>query len=299
MTLEAAATDDVGVARVEYAVDGVVAAVATEEPFAAPWDSGSVAPGPHVLSASAFDASGNRGDSAPVPITVAGEVGSCNAAGWTCLPGGGPARTDCLAEWLVRSEAVVSAPREKGRVSCIDGSSCDADGVADGACSLVVGLCFSVEDPRLVTRTGAPACSVDDLDGFELLAPGLRRVAKDPVDRSNAQSVLSAVSSLATGQMQGRCAMGAKGRACAQDSACDSSTGVSDGLCSLETTSLAGIGGVETCTAAQTVRVPLRQSGNRWRKGLRLLKTSTAAVPEGSRRAKDSDALALECLPAS
>lgn len=299
VALSATASDDVGVARVEYTLDGVVIAVATEEPFDAEWNSEGTMPGAHTVAATAYDASGNRGLSAPVPITVAGDVAACDAPGWACVPGGGGSRSDCLAEWLVRGETVISSPRAKGRVSCSDGSSCDADGAADGVCTFPVGLCFTVDDDRLVTRSGARACSADDLDQFQLLSPGFKRIAEDPVDRANAQAVLSAVASLSTGQMEGRCAAGAKGHACTEDSTCDSSSGMRDGVCSLETTSLAGIGGVETCTAPQTLRVPLRGSGTRRRKGLKSIRSATIAVPEGSRRPKDTDALTLECLPAS
>lgn len=297
VSLEVSASDDVAVSRVEYTVDGVVVAGASEVPFAAAWDTATTVAGPHVLRAAAYDASGNHALSAPVTFTVGGNQVGCDSQGWSCLPGAGTARTDCFSEWLVRSDTVLSEPRQKGRVSCRDGSSCDADGVADGVCRFTLGLCFAVADPRLVDRQGAPACNVDDLTAFQLLSPGFRRAAIDSVDRSNAQSLLTTVAALASGQMEGRCAAGVKGRSCSVDSACDSSPGSGDGVCGLERTSLAGIGGVQTCTATQSIAVPLRGTGTRRRRGVRALKTSISALTETGRQPRDSDALTLECLP--
>jgi hypothetical protein len=43
-----------------------------------------------------------------------------------CLPGGGPAATDCFVAW-----SGIAATR----ATCVDGEACDADGQADGACT--------------------------------------------------------------------------------------------------------------------------------------------------------------------
>src|SRR6185295_5231414 len=85
---------------------------------------------------------------------------------------------------------------------------------------------------------------------------------------------------------------------CGHDLACDSGIGVHDGVCSLESTSLAGVGGVETCTSTQAVRVPLRHSGAKLRKATRTVKTLTTALKVKSRAPRDGDTLKLECLPA-
>jgi hypothetical protein len=49
------------VARVEFVVDGTVIASATTEPWAATWDTSTVAPGPHELEVRAFTKDGRRG----------------------------------------------------------------------------------------------------------------------------------------------------------------------------------------------------------------------------------------------
>jgi len=66
----ATATDDVGVARVEFRVDGVPFGLDESAPFAARWDPAGLAPRTYVLTAVAFDYAGNSASSSPVPVTV-------------------------------------------------------------------------------------------------------------------------------------------------------------------------------------------------------------------------------------
>ncbi|MFL5927090.1 MAG: N-acetylmuramoyl-L-alanine amidase [Gaiellaceae bacterium] len=55
------------VARVEFAVDGVIVSTGTTEPWRAAWDSGTVAPGPHALEVRAYTKDGRK---AVRPLTV-------------------------------------------------------------------------------------------------------------------------------------------------------------------------------------------------------------------------------------
>lgn len=64
------ANDNVGVASVELQVDGQPAATDSTAPYVIPWDSMSVANGPHELTAVARDAVGNAGSSLPVSVVV-------------------------------------------------------------------------------------------------------------------------------------------------------------------------------------------------------------------------------------
>ena len=66
----ATATDNVGVTRVDYYVDGVLKGSATASPYTYAWDSTTVANGTHALVAKAADAAGNLGTSASVAFTV-------------------------------------------------------------------------------------------------------------------------------------------------------------------------------------------------------------------------------------
>jgi hypothetical protein len=64
------ATDNVGVARVRFFVDGAQIAVDTEAPYKIRWDVATVVPGPHQLTVQAADAAGNTATSAAVNVTV-------------------------------------------------------------------------------------------------------------------------------------------------------------------------------------------------------------------------------------
>lgn len=69
--VSASATDNVGVARVDLAVNGTVVASASEAPFTFSWDSSGVANGMASLVALAYDAAGNGGASGSVSVNVA------------------------------------------------------------------------------------------------------------------------------------------------------------------------------------------------------------------------------------
>ena len=70
VTLQASASDDAGVARVEFLVDGVLVASDTTAPYSVAWDSGSWTNGSHTLSARAYDSLSNVATSAAVPVTT-------------------------------------------------------------------------------------------------------------------------------------------------------------------------------------------------------------------------------------
>jgi thermitase len=72
--VDVAATDNVGVAKVELRVNGRVLATETVAPFGFSWDSTTVANGMHTLEARAFDAAGNVGSSGTVAVNVANAV---------------------------------------------------------------------------------------------------------------------------------------------------------------------------------------------------------------------------------
>ena len=70
VTLSATASDDVGVARVDFLVDGGVVGSDTTSPYSISWNSATVSNGAHTVSSRAYDAAGNSGASAGVPVTV-------------------------------------------------------------------------------------------------------------------------------------------------------------------------------------------------------------------------------------
>jgi hypothetical protein len=70
VAVDVAASDNVGVTKVELWVNGTLHATDTGSPFAFSWDSTKVANGGAYLQAIAYDAAGNKGTSSTVSLTV-------------------------------------------------------------------------------------------------------------------------------------------------------------------------------------------------------------------------------------
>ena len=69
-SVQATATDNVGVARVEFRLDGTVTATDTTSPYQWNWNTAGSTNASHILTAAAYDAAGNVGGSASVTVTV-------------------------------------------------------------------------------------------------------------------------------------------------------------------------------------------------------------------------------------
>jgi aqualysin 1 len=70
ITLAATASDNVGVTRVDFYVDGNNVGNDTTEPYSVSWDTTTVSNGNHSIIARAFDAAGNMGSSTTVTVTA-------------------------------------------------------------------------------------------------------------------------------------------------------------------------------------------------------------------------------------
>ncbi len=70
ISLSATASDNVGVTKVEFYVDGTLLTSDTTSPYTASWNTTNVSNGSHTLQAKAYDAAGNVGTSASVSVTV-------------------------------------------------------------------------------------------------------------------------------------------------------------------------------------------------------------------------------------
>jgi len=70
ITISATASDNVGVTKVDFLVDGALLSTDTTAPYSAPWNTTTATNGSHTLSARAFDAANNQTTSAPVGVTV-------------------------------------------------------------------------------------------------------------------------------------------------------------------------------------------------------------------------------------
>ena len=82
LTLAATASDDVAVASVQFQIDGVpIGQKVIAAPYSYPWDTTTVANGPHTITAVALDAAGNRTTSAGVTVTVSNASPVSGAAG--------------------------------------------------------------------------------------------------------------------------------------------------------------------------------------------------------------------------
>jgi Bacterial Ig domain len=87
VSLAANAGDDVGVARVQFKVDGVsVGSADTAAPYSVAWNSSGVANGTHIVTATAWDAAGNQKTSTSVSVSVSNTTASAPAAPVAFLP---------------------------------------------------------------------------------------------------------------------------------------------------------------------------------------------------------------------
>jgi Bacterial Ig domain len=84
VNVTANATDNVGVTRVEFWLDGVLQSTDNAAPYAWSWNTSGSANGVHTLQSKAFDAANNTGNSPNVSVTVSNGGGGTGAAvgGW-------------------------------------------------------------------------------------------------------------------------------------------------------------------------------------------------------------------------
>jgi hypothetical protein len=100
VTVTASASDNVGVTKVEFYMDGALRTTDTTSPYSWSWDTTAFANSSHSLVAKAYDAAGNVGTSSTVTVTVNNtttttqllgnpgfENGSASPAPWTVSTG--------------------------------------------------------------------------------------------------------------------------------------------------------------------------------------------------------------------
>jgi hypothetical protein len=80
------ASDNVGVAKVELAVNGALLAADTASPYSFSWDSTKAVNGSTSLVATAYDAAGNKATSSVLSVTVSNGSGSGGSGGDTIAP---------------------------------------------------------------------------------------------------------------------------------------------------------------------------------------------------------------------
>jgi hypothetical protein len=84
VSVNATASDNVGVTRVDFLLDGVVQSSDSSSPYSWSWNSAASSNGVHVLLAKAYDAANNAGTAAGVSVTVSNGGGgtSADVSGW-------------------------------------------------------------------------------------------------------------------------------------------------------------------------------------------------------------------------
>ena len=115
VTFSANATDNVGVAKVEFYVDGALKGTDTTSPYSMTYDSRLLTNASHALTAKAYDAAGNSALSAPANFTINNPVAAqlvlnsgfeSGTASWTATSGvitsdaSQPARAGVWKAWL-------------------------------------------------------------------------------------------------------------------------------------------------------------------------------------------------------
>ena len=84
-SVTASASDNVGVTRVEFWLDGALASTDMTAPYEWSWDTTTAVDGPHSLASKAYDAASNVGTSSTITVTVsnAPPPPGANVSGWT------------------------------------------------------------------------------------------------------------------------------------------------------------------------------------------------------------------------
>ncbi len=101
VTVSATASDNVGVAGVQFQLDGTaLGAEVTVASYSISWDTAKVASGSHTITAVARDPAGNRTTSAPVPVTVSNGISDTTPPSCSVVINNGAAYTAWTAVTL-------------------------------------------------------------------------------------------------------------------------------------------------------------------------------------------------------
>src|SRR2546430_570897 len=74
VTITASASDNVGVTRLDYLLDGSPVVISSPPSLTFAWNSNTASPGTHTLTVKAYDAAGNTATSAAVTVTVSNDT---------------------------------------------------------------------------------------------------------------------------------------------------------------------------------------------------------------------------------
>ena len=105
-SVTASASDDRGVARVEFYLDGTLQSTDTSSPYAWSWNTTTSANGAHAVSSTAFDAAGTSGSSSPGAVTVHTVVDAQAPTAPANLTGTTPAKRRIDLSWAASTDNV-------------------------------------------------------------------------------------------------------------------------------------------------------------------------------------------------
>jgi hypothetical protein len=97
-------------------------------------------------------------------------IASAACPGPDCFGGGGPPATDCIVTW-----SGVTGPA----TTCVDGSACDQDGVADGVCTFGLAACLGDASCGVTGGVTSVKMVPGKLAGGAALAAAIQALAPD------------------------------------------------------------------------------------------------------------------------
>ena len=131
VTVSANASDDIGVASVQFQLDGVnLGAADTTMPYSITWDTTTATNGPHTLTAIATDTTGQTTTSAPVTVTV-------DNGGSPPGPGPGPVVWTSAVNVAVSGNSIT---KNAGCNGCADAGAISEQTIPSGGGSVSFGI---------------------------------------------------------------------------------------------------------------------------------------------------------------
>ncbi len=163
INVTANASDNVGVAGVQFLLDGVLGADDTTAPYSIPWDTTTASNGSHTLTAVARDAAGNT-TSASVAVTVS------NGSAAARIEESDPAISS-TGTWVPRGPE--TAAFSGNRAASSDETGATATLTFTGSAVSWIGLRCSVCGIATVSIDGGPGNTVDTAGAAAPGSPGL------------------------------------------------------------------------------------------------------------------------------
>lgn len=185
ITLAATASDDVGVTRVEFYVDGVLEGSDASAPYSLALDSTALADGSHSLVAKAYDAAGNVGSSSAVAFSVS----NASTAAQLILNGGFESGT---ANWTQTSGVITSDSSEPARAGSwkawLDGYGSTHSDYVRQSISIPANVSHATLDFQLHVDTAESGSTAYDKLQVQLITSSGKYVTLDSFSNADAAS---------------------------------------------------------------------------------------------------------------